>query len=157
MSDTGLQNLDSAIHTFQRWLKDVHEKLGWEDRRKSYKAFSVVLHALRDQLTVAQSAHLSAQLPLIARGIYYDGFVPARVPLRERHLDQFLDHIRDDFDQAPGGQLIDAERLARAVFEVLNDHVSAGEIEDVRGELPTEIARIWPSPMANGGRRPQSR
>jgi uncharacterized protein (DUF2267 family) len=82
--------------------------------------------------------------------------VPSRVPVKERHLEQFLSHIRDRFDQAPGGDLIDPQRIAQGVFAVMNNHITAGEIEDVRGELPNEIARIWPSPSANGAARPNT-
>lgn len=151
MTNTGLENLDSAIQKFNLWLKDLDEKLHWQDRRKSYKTLKVTLHAIRDHLTINQTAHFSAQLPLIVRGIYYDGWVPSRVPIKERRLQQFYDHIRHNFDQAPGSQLIDPERLSQAVFEVLNEHVSVGEIEDVRGELPSAITAIWPAPRGDAG------
>lgn len=154
MTDTGLRNLDTALQKFNVFLKELDEKLHWNDRQKSFKALKITLHAIRDQLTINQSAHLSAQLPMIARGLYYEGWVPSKVPLKERHLEQFLGHIRQGYDQAPGNQVIDPQRIAVAVFELLNEHISPGEIEDVRGELPGEIARIWPSPRANGATRP---
>lgn len=150
MTDTGLHNLDAALQTFNVWLRELDDKLHFENRKQSFKALKVTLHALRDQLTINQSAHLSAQLPMIARGIYFEGWVPARVPVKERHLDQFLAHVRDNFDQAPGGSRVDPRRIAIAVFELLNQHITPGEIEDVRGELPEEVRRIWPSPTANG-------
>lgn len=156
MTSTGLENLDTSIQKFNLWLKALDEKLHWQDRRKSYKTLKVTLHAIRDHLTINQSAHFSAQLPLIVRGIYYDGWVPSNVPVKERRLQQFYDHIRNNFDQAPGGQLIDPERLSRAVFEVLNEHVSVGEIEDVRGELPSAITDIWPEPVGEAGKTGQT-
>lgn len=150
MTNTGLANLDSALQKFNIWLRDLDQKLHWQDRRKSYKALEVTLHAIRDHLTVNQSAHFSAQLPMIVRGIYYNGWVPSRVPIKERKLEQFYQHIHDNFDQAPGGQNIDPARITRAVFEVLNEHISAGEIQDIRGDLPTPLARIWPDPGGDG-------
>ncbi len=158
MSATGLQNLDSAVQKFNVWLKDLDERLRWDDRRKSYAVLKVTLHAIRDHLTVNQSAHFSAQLPLIIRGVYYEGWVPSRVPVKERQLQQFYDHIRHNYHQAPGGELIDPERLVRAVFELLNDHISAGEIDDIRSELPSAILKIWPAPAeTDGGGRPSPR
>lgn len=150
MTSTGLQNLDQAIHTFNLWLKSLDEKLHWQDRRKSYKTLSVVLHLIREHLTVNQSAHFSAQLPMIARGIYYDGWVPSRVPIKERSLEDFYRYVSEHFDQAPAGK-IDPRRLAVAVFEVINEHVTAGEIEDVRNELPRSIRNIWPPPHGEQG------
>ncbi len=147
MTSTGLQNLDQQIHKFNIWLKSLDEKLHWQERRKSHKALTVVLHAVREHLTVNQSAHFSAQLPLIVRGIYYDGWVPSRVPIKERNLDDFYRHISENFDQGPSGKL-DPRRLAVAVFELINEHVTAGEVGDVRNELPRAIRNLWPDPSA---------
>lgn len=156
MTATGLQNIDSALQKFNLWLKELDESLHWQDRRKSFKVLKVTLHAIRDHLTVNQSAHFSAQLPMIVRGVYYEGWVPSRVPVKERQLQQFYDYIREHFDQAPGGKLADPERLVTAVFELLNEHVSAGEIEDVRGDLPGSITKIWPSPTPDDGAQPRA-
>lgn len=157
MSATGLRNIDSALQKFNLWLKELDESLHWDDRQKSYKAMKVTLHAIRDHLTVNQSAHFSAQLPMFVRGIYYDGWNPSQVPVKERRLQQFYDRIREGYDQAPGGNQLDPERLTTAVFELLNNHVSAGEIADIRSELPGAIRNIWPAPQTeNGGARPQA-
>ena len=157
MSATGLRNLDSAVQKTNLWLKELDEKLGWNNRQKSYKALQVTLHAVRDHLTINQTAHFSAQLPMILRGMFYDGWTPSRVPVKERRIEQFYDHIRDNYDQGPGGGTLDAEWIARAVFELLNDHVSPGEISDVRSELPGAIRKIWPAPTAeDGGAHPRA-
>lgn len=155
---TGLRNLDSAIQKFNLWLKELDEKFHWDDRHKTYKALQVTLHAIRDHLTINQSAHFSAQLPMVARGIYYDGWVPARVPVKERRLQQFYDRIRDNFDRAPGGDMLDPEWIVTSVFELLNEHVSPGEIDDIRSELPKAIRNIWPEPPAaeDGRARPRA-
>lgn len=156
MSATGLRNIDSSLQKFNLWLKELDENLHWDDRQKSYKALKVTLHAIRDHLTVNQSAHFSAQLPLIIRGMYYNGWVPSRVPVKERRLEQFYDRIRDGYDQAPGGQMVDPQRITSAVFELLNNHVSGGEIADIRSELPGAIRNLWPAPSTeNGGARPE--
>ena len=52
-----------------------------------------VLHTLRDRLTVEEAAHLSAQLPLLIRVIYFEGWHPAHKPTKERFKEQFLDQI----------------------------------------------------------------
>jgi uncharacterized protein (DUF2267 family) len=39
-------------------------------------------------------------------------------------------------------------QLTRAVFEPLANRITAGEIEDVRAELPDEIAELWPASCA---------
>lgn len=155
MTDTGIRNLDAAFQTFNMWLIELQDSLHFENRQQAYKALKVTLHAIRDFITVNQSANFSSQIPMIARGLYYEGFVPARLPTEERDREEFLAQIRDNFDQAPGPQIIDPIRIAEGVFELINKHVSPGAVENVRGELPGEIAALWPSPSANGAARPE--
>jgi uncharacterized protein (DUF2267 family) len=73
---TGLDIFDSTIQKTNLWLKDMLEELGWEDRHKAYQGLRFPLHALRDCLTVEEAVQLAAQLPLLIRGVYYEGWKP---------------------------------------------------------------------------------
>jgi uncharacterized protein (DUF2267 family) len=100
-----------------------------------------VLRALRDRLTIDEAAQLSAQLPLLIRGIYFDQWRPAEQPKRVRHLDDFLAMIAEsDGEGAP----IDPEDAARAVFKVLGRHIARGEADQLKAVLPAEIRSLWP-------------
>lgn len=152
MSMTGLRNLDHAVHTASIWIRDVDDKLGWDSRERSYMALKAVLHGLRDQLTIDESAHFAAQLPLIIRGVYYEGWKPSRTPARDRDLNKFLDRVRKQYTQAPGPDMIDPVWICRAVIAVLIDHISPGELDDVRGMLAEPIRKeIWPIATNGGG------
>jgi uncharacterized protein (DUF2267 family) len=96
---------------------------------------------LRDRLTVEEVAQLSAQLPMLIRGFYYEGWDPTGKPLRARHKEQFLARIEQEFR---GDDCIDPERIVRAVFTVLAKRVTEGEIEDAKHVLPAEIRDLWP-------------
>ena len=140
MSQTSLAPFDSTLQTTNIWLNDVLERLGWEDQHRAYHALRAVLHALRDRLPVDQAAALAAQLPMLVRGFYYEGWHPHGKPLKERHREEFLAHIAAAFLEGPA---VDPERVARAVFQVLSKHVSAGEVEAVKRCLPAEIRSLW--------------
>ncbi len=141
MSFTGLDVFDHTIQITNIWLKELMEKLGTEDRHRAYLALRSVLHALRDRLTVDEAAHLGAQLPMLVRGIYYEGYHPAGKPLKERHKEEFLGHIREQFRKDPE---VDPEAIARAVFGLLEEKITAGEIADVRNSMPKELRELWP-------------
>jgi hypothetical protein len=81
MSATGLEVFDKTLHTTNLWLKEIGEEIG-EERRGAYHSLGAVLRALRDRLTIDEAAQLSAQLPLLARGIYFDQWRPAEQPTR---------------------------------------------------------------------------
>ena len=140
MSATGLEVFDRTLQTTNIWLDDLLDELAWSDRHKAWHALSVVLHALRDRLPVNSTAHLAAQLPMLVRGLFYEGWQPARTPVKERSADEFLVHITDAF-------LFDAEADSRqilsAVFTVLSRHISAGEVEKVKHALPKDIRNFW--------------
>jgi uncharacterized protein (DUF2267 family) len=132
---------DSAVQETHVWLNDVMDELGWADQQRAYLGLRGVLHALRDQLTVDESAQLSAQLPIMIRGIYYEGWQPARVPIRERKREEFLNRVSEGFSRGPR---MDPERMTRAVMDVIAHHVSPGQAESVRGVLPEEVRNFWP-------------
>jgi uncharacterized protein (DUF2267 family) len=141
MSITGLEVFDTTIHRTHSWLKELMDVQGAENRHAAYLALKATLHALRDRLTAEEVAHLGAQLPMLIRGFYYEGWDPADKPLKIRHKDQFLDHIRQELR---GTDPVDPERTARAVFTLLSNRVSEGEIENVKQLLPSEIRDLWP-------------
>ena len=141
MSATGLDVFDTTLHKTNIWLHDLMRVLSWPDRHKAYLALRATLHALRDRLTVEEVAQLGAQLPMLIRGFYYEGWDPTGKPVRVRHKDQFLARIEQQFQ---GDDRIDPEQVARAVFTVLAKRVSEGEIEDVKHVLPDEIRDLWP-------------
>ena len=148
MSRTTITPIESTVHTTNAWLKELAEELGWEDRHRAYVALRTVLHALRDRLTVAEAADLGAQLPMLVRGLYYEGWNPSGKPVKERKREDFLAHIAASFRGQPE---IVPEGIAWAVFKVLQRHVSAGEIQDVKSILPAEIRALWPESEACHG------
>ena len=122
------------------WLKDLMEELDWKEPHKAYLAPRAVLHVLRDRLTVEETAHLAAQLPMLIRGFYYEGWDPSGKPLKERHQEEFLSHVKSYFKN---DEKIEPERVVRAVFKVLSKHISQGEIEDVKQTLPGKLRILW--------------
>ncbi len=142
MSTTGLEVFDSTIQKTHIWLKEIMGELGC-DRRAAYLALRAGLISLRDRLTPAEAAELGAQLPMMVRGIYYEGWHPTGKPVKVRTREEFLDMVREKFN---AHHEIDPERIVRAVFKVLNRHITRGEVEDVRDSLPQRIQVMWPEP-----------
>jgi uncharacterized protein (DUF2267 family) len=145
MSATGLEVFDTTLQKTNSWLHDLMQALGWADRHKAYTALRATLHALRDRLSVEEVAQLGAQLPMLIRGFYYEGWDPTGKPLRIRQKEQFLARIElelrgdERFDD-----LVPVERIAQAVFMLLTQRVSAGEIENVKHVMPADIRDLWP-------------
>jgi uncharacterized protein (DUF2267 family) len=141
MSTLAATPFDATLHTSDTWLTELMEELGWQDRHRAYQALRVVLHTLRDRLTVTEVADHGAQLPMLIRGMYYEGWRPTAQTARVRKKEEFLAPIaaacRDDPQTFPEG-------IAWAVFKLLKGRVSAGEIDDVKHVLSSEIRSLWP-------------
>lgn len=90
---------------------------------------------------------LGAQLPMLIRGFYYEGWTLTGKPVRERHKEEFLAHITQAFRN---DERIDPEQVIRAVFRVLSQRVTAGEISDVKNQLPTALGELWPKEVLEG-------
>jgi uncharacterized protein (DUF2267 family) len=141
MSHTTLTPFESTIHTTTIWLNELLDQLEWHDPCRAYYALRAVLHALRDQLPVDQVAALAAQLPLLVRGFYYEGWKPHEKPFKDRNREAFLAHIAAAFRDDPE---VEPEQVTRAVLRVLSQHVSGGEMERVKHSLPRDLRSLWP-------------
>ena len=141
MSATGLSTFDETVQLSNVWLNELMRAVDWDDKQRAYRLLRATLHALRDRLSPDEAAHLGAQLPMLVRGFYFEGWHPAGKPRKERHKDDFLAHIDVAFRNDPD---VDAEAVARAVFAVIGKHVSPGEVRDIVGSLPAEIRALWP-------------
>jgi uncharacterized protein (DUF2267 family) len=140
MSATGLEVFDRTLQETNIWLKEIMDEIG-PDRQRAYHALRAVLHALRDRLTVDEAAHLSAQLPMMVRGIFFEGWHPAGKPTTERTRDEFLARVGEGLR---GIEPINAEAATRAVFRTIEKHVSPGEVQDVVEMLPKPLRSLWP-------------
>jgi uncharacterized protein (DUF2267 family) len=150
---TGLDVFDTTLQQTNLWLKDLMTRLGTEDRRLAYKVLSATLHAVRDRIGPENAAHLGAQLPMLVRGFYYEGWHPAGTPGRERHKEEFFDYVSGEVF---GGLGVDPEKAVSAVFEVLCDKLDPGEIEKLVKLFPDELRGLWPAmrTVGPGGEAP---
>jgi uncharacterized protein (DUF2267 family) len=140
MADTGYAAFSSTVEKTNRLLKEIEEAYGWPEsrRQQSYAALRAVLHALRDRLPVIEGADLGAQLPMLVRGLYYEGWDPAAVPIK-MDREEFLERVARDFTfQVEGGTV----RLVETVLHALRQYVTEGEWEDVASNLPTDLAAL---------------
>jgi uncharacterized protein (DUF2267 family) len=140
MSTTGLDVFDTTLQKTHLWLKDIMQELHTDSRQQAYSVLRATLHTLRDRMTVEGAVKLGAQLPMLIRGMYYEGWTMAGKPVKERHTEEFLAHMREHFRN--DGDL-DAARAVRAVFKVLGRRVSKGEIKDIGPLLPKDLRAFW--------------
>ena len=140
MSTTGLPVFDRTVQETNLWLKAIMEGLHTDDRHLAYLCLRATLHALRDRLGPENAVHLAAQLPMLVRGLYYEGWRLAASQTKERTRADFLEHVRSEL---PRNSAIDPNLAARAVFGVMWEKLDLGEVGKVIDHLPPELKEFW--------------
>jgi len=145
MTTTGLDAMDRTVHKTNEWLAELMKDVGTDDRKLAYSALRAVLHALRDRLPIPAIASLGAQLPLLVRGIYYEGWHPPAegTTSHVRTVDDFLVRV----EQEIANERADSEELTRAVLRVLDRHVDPNELRKVMHLLPKPIQALFGPPV----------
>lgn len=129
-----------SVQTFEVWLKELQGKAELADEAAAFSVLRTVLHQLRDRLTLDEAVHLGAQLPLIVRGLFFEGWQPHKVPRKIRTKGKFLDDITNEI--LPFTYPVDL--AVKTVFSLLAHHCDRGEIADVIDQLPGELKELWP-------------
>jgi uncharacterized protein (DUF2267 family) len=140
--NSGHPSFDHTIQEANIWLKAVAERLHFEERRHAYSALRATLHALRDRLSAESAVHLGAQLPMVIRGLYFEGWRLSGKPVKEHSVDQFCAHVEREL---PPKFPMDGRTAARGVLEVIFDRIDPGESAKVVDQLPIPLRILWPA------------
>ena len=143
--------LSHAVQQCQEWLKELRDNGNLANTTEALAVLRVVLHQLRDRVTVEEAVDLGAQLPILVRGIYYEGWQPHKTPRKTHTLQKFVDEVT--IKLLP--HTVPAERAIRDVFAILAHRCDPGEISDVIAQMPAELKALWPVTAQTFRQRPQ--
>jgi uncharacterized protein (DUF2267 family) len=138
---TGLDVFDTTVNETNEWLKTVEGEIGALERREAYIATRAVLHAVRDRLSPGGAARLAAQLPMLLRGLFFEGWKPDETPVRTHTAEAFIGKVAEEL---PRGFSVDADATTRGVIEALCRRMNGGAMAKARDEVPADIAALWP-------------
>ena len=147
-----LAEFGASLATTREWIGDLMAILETGNEAQACRALRVTMQELRDHLTIAEVADFSAQLPLLLRGVFYEGWRPTGKPVKRRSKEEFLEKISRHFPEF--SEVTEVEETVRDVFEFLSRKVSAGEIRDIVTSLPKDLRDLWPPESANAPRTP---
>lgn len=129
--------LAAGMHTAHIWLRAVADDLGTEDLTFALRALRAWMHTVRDRMGVSNSAHLTAQLPDFLRGIWYEGWVPSRVP-GNHGVAEFV----DEFAERAGISMGDVAFTAGCVTSALDRMMSPGQLNHVFAVFPDRLGAV---------------
>jgi uncharacterized protein (DUF2267 family) len=124
------------------FIDEVARELKSADSDKAGRMTRSVLRALRHRLTIEESFHLLAQLPMALKSIYVDGW---KVSLNFKQLDHVSDFIseviKEDDNSAwrDFSNENDVKDAIVAVFKVLSRHITDDEMKELLEVLPEDL------------------
>ncbi|MEM1429333.1 MAG: DUF2267 domain-containing protein [Pseudomonadota bacterium] len=141
MSAQDLEVIDHTVQLTHEWINELRDRLGWSSSRDALSLLRVTLTQIRDHIGHDEAAHLSAQMPLLLRGMFFEGWSPAKTPVSDRSGDSFVAAIEERVGHTLGWR--GPEDITQ-VFHTLENRISEGEIADVKANLPRHIRDLWP-------------
>jgi len=143
---TGTRNIDEAVHKLNMWLLDLMKAMKWDSRERALSAYRATLHTVRDLLPDNNVVHFGAQLPLILKGIFYDGWtLKARPTYQVNTAAQFYDLVR--FELGSANLKFDNETIrqfTKAIFQNMTKHMGEKEMRKVKALLRENVRDIIP-------------
>jgi uncharacterized protein (DUF2267 family) len=131
-------NFEKYAQTGTAFVKKIAAEIGDpEDTATASRILRSTLHVLRDQSTPEESVQFISQLPMFIKAIYVDGWKLGSNKGRVHQLGDFVAAVGEtdsDFSNPESCFL-----AIQAVFRVIRDYVSEGEIEDLKRTLPEEM------------------
>jgi uncharacterized protein (DUF2267 family) len=138
---SSLPVFETTLRETNTWLNQVGAGLEPCDRHEAYAATRAVLHVLRDRLPPEAVLALSAQLPMLMRGFFLEGWRPVEGPTHIRHVGDFAEAVAEIL---PPSFPHDPTRTVEAVFVMLASRVDPGEISKLIRHLPPPLRVLWP-------------
>ena len=131
-------HFEKHAQTATAFVKKIAVEIGDpEDTSKANRILRSTLHVLRDQSTPEESVQFISQLPMFIKAIYVDGWKLGSNKGRVHRLDDFVAAVGEassDFSNPESCFL-----AIQAVFRVIREYVSEGEIEDMKRTLPEDM------------------
>jgi uncharacterized protein (DUF2267 family) len=137
---TGLDVFDTTVQQTNLWLKDIMSRIETTDRHLAYQILRATLHMIRDRVGPEHAVHFGAQLPMLIRGLYYEGWRIADTPTRTRILEDFLDDIESEARRDLGA---DRKEIIKAVFQVIASRIDPGEVDKLIKVFPENLRSLW--------------
>jgi uncharacterized protein (DUF2267 family) len=141
MTTTTIASFTQAAQQAQHWVNELSDDLMWNPHR-AYRLLRSVLHTLRDFLSPEEMADLAAQLPVLVRGVYFEGWKPQEGLAPGRKKEDFVVRVERDLSDEV---FLNPDHAIAAVFKILDRHLDQGEIAQVRNSMKKALRRLWPA------------
>ncbi|MEY8099912.1 DUF2267 domain-containing protein, partial [Falsihalocynthiibacter sp. S25ZX9] len=73
MSAQGLEVIDHTVQLTHEWINELRDRLAWSSSRDALRLLRATMAQIRYHLQHEEAVQLSAQMPLLVRGMFFEG------------------------------------------------------------------------------------
>ncbi len=126
-----------------QFLSQLADELNMpNDKERALRMLKSVLHSLRNRISPEESSQFFAQLPMMIKAIYVDGWQIGKHQKRISNFDEFVSEVYElggGYKGITFGDRMEAERAIQSVLKVLKQYISEGEFNDVLVSMPAKL------------------
>lgn len=134
--------IDHTVCLTREWLEELGDRVGWNSNRDAMRLMRAVLTETRDRLPPAEMAGLSDGMPLLIRGMYFEGWQPGRPTIADGSAEAFEAAVARRLGTV--GIFRGRPDIA-AVFATLANRLPDDGPRKARRVLPPAVRRLWPA------------
>ena len=127
-----------ASRQFMDLLGSLKKTAGLQTHNQCYAMLRAVLHEFRAHLTIEQAIGFADALPPLGRAIFIEDWQPTERPASVPSRQAFADAV----ERRLSPHHVPPERIADAVFAVLNERADARKMAVVHDSLPAGLAEL---------------
>lgn len=147
---TTAEVMNKAQAEAHEWLETVRTQFGLSNERSALAVLRAGLHVLRDAVPAGEAVNLGNSLPMLIRGVYYEGWSPKSVLAKTVAVD--IDVAKSvQHDIRGHEELPSAEKALLASFRALDGLLRQEALEPVLNALPKSVRELWPAREKGGG------
>lgn len=135
----GIGTFTNAVIKASEWVRNLQRIGQFHSEEQAYTVLRAVLHALRDRLLPDEAVQFGAEMPMLIRGFYFEGYDLSH-PRPQRANASFFNQIDDEMGKV--GFRVSPEHAAQSVLVLLEEKISEGEYSDVVHSLPKKLRKI---------------
>ena len=146
--DLNVSQLHRSTELTQEWLADLASREPFQTEEQAYALLRAVLHAVRDRLTPGEAARLGAQLPMLVRGFYFEGWRPDGPPVDYHTADGLYRRVARTLAEFPLLGELDVRAATRVALTFLAQEIDTSQRRHVEAQLPEDVRALFPEPAA---------
>jgi uncharacterized protein (DUF2267 family) len=131
----------------QHFINRLAEEFGHpEEKGRAGIVLRAVMHTLRERITMAQSLHILAQLPMALKAVYVDNWKYLDTPIRLSSREDFIGEVemhQRQYGERDFNWNKSTEELIQVVIGALSEFISEGEYEHFTSQLPNELRMMF--------------